>query len=131
MTEPRVGTANGPGTPGRWYAEELMPILSPGRRPPNIPHDIKIVRELLQRERPEDIVMVVKEVRRQANFGKLTGWIAPGEAFTMVALLARTEGINTYQRFKHEALKHGATKKVKVGTHIADVFAQIAARGKA
>lgn len=131
-TEPvAVNDPRPPMSAGRFYAEELMPILSPGRRPPNIPRDIAIVRKLLEREKPEDIVMAVKEVRRQCNFGKLTGWLKPGEPFTMVALLARSTGLDTFRRFLHEARKREASKKVKVGQSVADIFATIAARGTA
>lgn len=119
-------------TPGAYYAEHLMPVLSPGKRPDprDIVRDIGILKSRLAREPLEDTLMVCKEVRRQANFGQLKGWIEPGEAFTLRALLAVTAGVNTYERFKHEALKKSAAKKAPVGQSVADIFATIAARGR-
>ena len=127
------GTANAPGPAdiGKFYADHLMPLLSPGRRPGDyeIGRDIGILKTALRKQPLEEVLMVVREIRTQAEYGKLLTWIKPGESFTLRALLARTTGVYTYARFRHEAMKREA-KQPDVGQRVADVFAAIAARGQ-
>ena len=90
-----------------WYVETLLPLLYPAGRPPRptMCKDVDVLRRLLQRESRADVALVVREIRTQAEYGKLRPWIAPGDDFTMRALLARTNGVITFQRFLHEARK--------------------------
>ena len=113
-----------------FYAEELMPLLSPGRRPAEatIARDIAILtRHDLRGEPLGDVLLAVREARKQANYGKLGTWIRPGEAFTLRALTYQGEGMVNYYRFLHEARKREA--KAPTSKPFGKILAEMTQRG--
>jgi hypothetical protein len=90
----------------------LKPILyvhkaasAPAQRE-NENRDISVLKAQLKSRPRHEIEDAVREAREQAEDGQLTGWIEPGQTFTLRALVAEPNGgIATYERFRHAAVK--------------------------
>jgi len=117
----------------RVFFEDVLPLLSPGGRPApaDVRRDVGILKTALRKEPIGDVLMVCREVRTQAEYGKLPGFIAPGQAFSLRALLHQGQGPTNYTGFKCEAMKRLERRKAPTSQTVADIFATIASRGRA